>query len=86
MTIDSIMHPHTPTTAELNAALLATLAVAEAIRAVGSVPSGTIYATIMSRVSLDGFQSMIHQLKNAGLVSEAGHMLTWTGPALEVRA
>ncbi len=85
MTIDSIINPHTPTKAELNAALLATLAVAEAIRQAGSVPSGTVYATIMNRVSLDGFEGMVRTLQNAGLVSATGHLLTWTGPHLEAK-
>lgn len=85
MTIDAIMNPIRPTAAQVNAAFALTLAVAETIRECGEAPAGTIYAALIGRVSLEGFQKMIQQLKNAGLVSESSHMLKWTGPALEGR-
>lgn len=74
------METPTPNTAQINAALAVTMAVAETIREAGSTPAGPLYAALMGRVSLAGFESMIRNLKNAGLVREQNHMLTWTGP------
>lgn len=81
MNIDTIMNPSRPTSAQVKAALALTLAVAETIRECSEAPAGTLYAGLAGRVTLEGFQSMIQQLKNAGLVSESsGHMLKWIGP------
>ena len=74
-----------PTAAQLKAALAITLAVAEAIREAREIPSGTLYATLLGRVDLAGYEAMIRNLKNAGLVSEKNNLLTWTGPTLEVK-
>ncbi|HEY6340187.1 MAG TPA: hypothetical protein VIY49_01735 [Bryobacteraceae bacterium] len=58
------------------------MAVAEAIRTAGSLPSGELYAILCGRVDLAGYQALIKTLKNAGLVREENHLLTWTGPAI----
>lgn len=72
-----------PTKSEVAAALKITLAVAEAIREAKEIPSGTLYTILMGRVDFFGYQAMIQNLKNAGLVKEtASHLLTWTGPEL----
>lgn len=56
-------------------------AIAETIRECGSAPEGTLYAGLMSRMSLEGFNKCIDILVRTGLVSRsAGHLLTWTGP------
>lgn len=56
-------------------------AIAEAIRKLGTVPSGHLYASLMGHLSLDQYQQIIGRLKRAGLVSESYHELTWIGPA-----
>lgn len=81
MTIDTVLHPPTPS--QVKAALAVTIAVAEAIRELGEVPSGTLYAQLLGRVDLQGYQAIIRNLKSAGLVSESAHLLTWTGPKFE---
>ncbi len=54
MTIDTILgNRPTPTKRELSAALALTLAVSEAIREAGSIPSGTLYAMLCDRVTID---------------------------------
>jgi hypothetical protein len=58
-------------------------AVAEAIRTLGSVPSGHFYAQVCDKMDLQTYTSIIGILKRAELVSEAGHVLTWVGPTLE---
>ena len=55
-------------------------AVAETIRERGTVPSGTLYALLMGRMTFEAYSRMIQQLKNAGLIEEKAHLLRWTGP------
>ncbi len=73
-----------PTKDQLTAALMATMAVAEAIREIGTVPSGTLYAQLCGKISIEVYEKIIGTLKNTGLVAESqSHLLTWTGPKLE---
>jgi len=79
MTIDSILNP--PTKAQILAAYEMTFAVAETIREAGEVPSGTVYAALIGRVDLEGYNGLLRNLKNAGLVEETpAHLLRWVGP------
>ena len=85
MNIDTIMSP--PNAAERKAPLAIVLAVAEALRALGSVPSGHFYARLiamplLSQMTADQYQQMIGSLKGAGLVEERAHELFWVGPKL----
>jgi hypothetical protein len=62
------------------AALAVAKAVAEAIRELGSVPAGHLYAVLMARMSLETFEKIVGALVGAGLVRRDGsHLLTWTG-------
>ena len=56
------------------------LAVADVIRALGSVPSGHLYARLMGKISLDDYNAVIGALKTAGVVKEENFLLTWVGP------
>lgn len=69
-------------TDDLKAATLVVLTVAEAIRELGSVPSGHLYARLMNKLTLDQYYGVIGALKRAELVSESGYVLTWIGPKL----
>jgi hypothetical protein len=43
-----------------------------------------IYAALMGRVSLIGYEKILGILKGAGLIAvDASHLIRWTGPALE---
>lgn len=77
--------PPPPATAQQRAAAIhAALAVAEAVRVAGSVPSGTIYALVCSCLSLAAYTAIINALKGAGLVREdVSHLLHWSGPRLD---
>lgn len=68
------------TATEKKAALKVLMAVAETIRECGEAPAGTLYAGLMNHVDIHGFEAIIRTLKNAGLVKESGHLLTWIGP------
>jgi hypothetical protein len=70
-----------PTKTELSAGLKVIMAVATTIREAGEVPSGTIYATLMDRVSLKGYQKVLGILEEQGLISvDRSHLIRWTGP------
>lgn len=77
MNIDDVMNP--PTKQQRDAALLAVEAVASAIQALGTVPSGELYARVMSHLSLQQYESIIRALKAAKLVDEKNHLLRWIG-------
>ena len=51
-----------------------------AIHQVKEIPAGTLYAAIMSRVSLDTFNACLSTLEKSGLVKvEKSHLVKWTG-------
>ena len=63
--------------AELKAAVGILNAVADVIRELGEVPSGHLYAHLMSKLSLEQYEQVIATLKQAGLITESNHLLTW---------
>jgi hypothetical protein len=67
-------------------AIVVILAVSEAIREVGRIESGTLYALLCDRLSLAAYQGVISALKGADLVSESNHVLIWIGPELTKEA
>ena len=54
-------------------------AVADAIKTLGSVPSGHLYAHLMGALTLTQYQAVIGILKVQGKVTERNHLLTWVG-------
>ena len=61
-------------------------ALAEAIRGLGEVPSGTLYAQVMGTLSFEQYESAIALLVRADLVSKRSHVLRWIGPSFEAVA
>lgn len=61
-------------------ALQVVTVLAEAIRGLDSVPSGHLYAQVMSYISLTDFTAAIGVLKRAKLVAEDANELRWVGP------
>ncbi len=55
--------------------------VADTIRELGSVPSGHLYAQLMSKLSQHEYEQIIGILTRAGLVKNCGHLLVWVEPA-----
>lgn len=73
-----------PSKDELLAGFKILTAVAEAIREAGEIPSGTLYGALCGRVTLQGWESIVRTLTNAGLVAEtSGNLLRWVGPKIE---
>lgn len=64
---------------DVKAALGILRAVADAIRELGEVPSGHLYAHLMSKLSLEQYEQIIGVLKQSSLVTESNHLLTWVG-------
>jgi hypothetical protein len=67
---------------QARAAVDVVLAVADCVRALGTVPSGHLYARLMGSLGIDTYQSVIATLVRAGLVREhPSHLLEWIGPS-----
>jgi len=63
---------------QITAGLARVRAIADCIRDIGAVPSGHLYAQVMSRLTIGEYDKIIGILKNAGMVTESSsHMLTW---------
>ncbi len=61
-------------------ALKMATALAEAIRDLGSVPSGHLYAHVMGHMSLETYEALIDTLIAADLIEQdCSHLLTWKG-------
>lgn len=67
-----------PTKEQAHAYVAIVKAIADAIKELGEVPSGHLYAGVSSRLELGYYQQIIELLKNAGLVEETpNHLLRW---------
>ena len=62
---------------ETKKALAIAMTLADAIRELGEIPSGHLYARVMGYMSLDVYTAIIRALKGAGLVEETNNLLTW---------
>jgi len=70
-----------PSDFHAQAAVGAVLAIADCIRALGSVPSGHLYARLMGHMSLETYEAVIGLLVEAGKVRRrSNHLLEWIGP------
>lgn len=57
--------------------LALSMVVAEAIRDLGSVPSGHLYAQLMSHMDIDTYNNVIDILTRGGLVTVTNHLIVW---------
>lgn len=64
---------------QVSAALQVTTAIADSIRELGSVPSGHLYAFVMTKLSLDQYERIIALLIRSELIAKAGDLLIWKG-------
>ena len=73
----------TTTKEQIRAAMAIVHALAEAIRELGQVPAGHLYANVMGKLTHGQFEQAIGILVRAGVVRrEPSHLLVWTGPEL----
>ena len=71
-----------PSANQKKAAVALVFAVAETIREVGEVPSGTLYTMLMDKISYTDFNHLLGILKGSGMVEDRDHLLVWVGPKL----
>ena len=62
---------------QIEAGIETVLAVAEAIKSLGSVPSGHLYERVTGFLSLDQYNQIIGILKKQGLIKEMNYELKW---------
>ena len=55
------------------------IAIADCIRSLGTVPSGEVYARVMSVLPLEEYNKMIAALVKIGAIENNCHLLKWTG-------
>lgn len=67
--------------AQAKSALEISIAIGEAIRDVGEVPSGELYARLMSRLTYEAYAGIIDLLVKAKMIEVKGHLIRWIGPA-----
>lgn len=69
---------------KIKAVMDVTIAVGDTIRELRQVPSGELYANVMSHLSLEEYQKVIETLKEIGVVrEEPSHLLVWVGESCE---
>ena len=62
-------------------------AIAETIREAGEVPSGVLYAGLMTKgCTLPQYEQILGVLQRAKLVAVKGHVVRWVGPLKGVRS
>jgi hypothetical protein len=65
---------------KMKAAVEIMKAVASAIKGLGTIPSGHLYAQLMGRMSLDSYEKMLSALQRMGIVSiDGNHLVTYIG-------
>lgn len=62
---------------QIKAYLETVKAIAGAIKELKQVPSGHLYAQLMSHMSIDTYNSIIEVLKKARVIKESSHLITW---------
>jgi hypothetical protein len=65
---------------QVKACVAATVAIGQAVKEAGTVPTGTLYAAAAGVMSLETFNGIIDRLVSYGLITrDALHRVTWVG-------
>jgi hypothetical protein len=65
---------------KMKAAVEIMKAVAGAIKDLGTIPSGHLYAQLMGKMSFDSYEKMLGALQRMGIISVDGnHLVTYVG-------
>jgi hypothetical protein len=67
----------TPTESEIKNAFIFIKTIADSIREAKRIPSGTLYAVLMDKISLSEYEKVIAILKKSELIEEKNHELIW---------
>jgi len=65
---------------EIARAIRTLAAIADAIRELGSVPSGHLYSRLQDRFTLGQYEAILRRLTEARLIKVENHLVTWIGP------
>ena len=65
------------TPAELKAGINTIKVMADAVKELGHVPSGHLYAMVMGKLSLEAYERILGILTNAGLIEVKGNEIFW---------
>ena len=65
--------------AKVEAAIGILRALTEAIRDLGQVPNGHLYANLMGKMSFEDYSMAIEIIKGSGLIKEVVNELIWVG-------
>lgn len=65
--------------AQVNAAVGVLVAVGEAIKAKGRIPSGELYTHLMGHMNLDTYNKVIGMLTKVGAIKVENHEIIWIG-------
>lgn len=68
---------NTITKEQTKAALEILKLLADAVRELEMVPSGELYARVMSYMSLQSYESAINTLVRSGVIRKSNHLLIW---------
>lgn len=60
------------------------IAIGNAIKELGSVSSGHLYAELMGKMSLREYEKIISILKDAKVIKKVNYLLIWTGPGANI--
>jgi hypothetical protein len=63
---------------QAKAGLSLVVAVAETVKDLGEVHSGTLYAALMDRMTLTQFDRVLDIMKRAGMVTQKDNLLRWS--------
>ena len=65
---------------KIKAAVEIMKAVASAVKELGSIPSGHLYAQLIGKMSLDSYEKMTGALERMGVIRiDGNHLITYTG-------
>lgn len=64
---------------EVEAAKEIVRTIRDAIKELGRVPSGTLYATVCGHLSLTSYQYVLSIIQAAGLIKIENHEIIWIG-------
>lgn len=82
---DAKMETQAVTKEEVKRALQIVQVLGAAIMEAKTIPSGTLYAGVMAKISLSEYQSAISVMVKAGIITESNYVLTWNVKESEVR-
>lgn len=73
-----------PTQSQISTYMDVVQAIADAIRELGSAPSGHLYASVMGVIGLETYEHIIDLLVSAEFVRrDSDHLLVWVGKTKE---